>query len=361
MIPCTDLSVGTWRRIATTVGKHDLVAYVCDAKRCLTWFIQSAGYGFKMEIPFDHIIDTQFTNAAPGSGLASFLLSEPPHFYLESVPPDRSGPRLWKRCADWTEGQQATKVLKHDLIGSAVQLAHLLRNLSTSNQGSDIRLHSPSYHPPSQSSPSSIELSNSSMSSLGMHNHCQQREDAPRQEDKGTYHSQHEPRDDIHFSPVEVNTAELMHGPPSDGYHTYHRPAASYSDSRHSSMYSNYPDSESLNTSPIEYKSIDGLGHQGRRSYSGHHAPRYHDDESRIVTPYQLEELQRNSTTSAPVSELGTPSPPTLTTPFHPLPKIPGPKPSEVITGLPAMVHDSDEDVYQSPEAWSFHMDFMFP
>ncbi|EIW84137.1 homeobox-domain-containing protein, partial [Coniophora puteana RWD-64-598 SS2] len=144
IIPCTDLSIGTWRRIATTVGKHDLVAYLCDTKRCLTWFIQSAGYGFKMEIPFDIIADTEFTNAAPGSGLATFLLSQPPNFYLESLSPSGQGPiRHWKKCADWTEGQQATQVLRHDLIGSAVQLAHVLRHLNAYTQGSDIHLHAP--------------------------------------------------------------------------------------------------------------------------------------------------------------------------------------------------------------------------
>lgn len=357
MIPCTDLSVGTWRRIATTVGKHDLVAYVCDTKRCLTWFIHSAGYGFKMEIPFDHIIDTQFTNAAPGAGLASFLLSEPPHFYLETVPPDGSR-RVWKRCADWTEGQQATKVMKHDLIGSAVQLAHLLRNLSTSSQGSDIRLHSPSYHPTAQSSPTSIELSHSSMPSLGGHGYRRQREDsfdAHRPEYKRSYssHSPHEPRGDIHFPPIEINTtAEIPQGPPSAGYHSYQRPAApSHSDSYHSPMYSDYPESDSHNVSPVEYEPAHGLEHHGPRSYSGHHPSRYYDDESRIVTPYQLEELQRNPTSSTPASALGTPSPPILTTPFHPPPEILGPKPSEVITGLPAMAYESDEDVHQSPEA----------
>src|SRR5271154_3003861 len=90
IILCTDLSVGTWRRIATTVGKHDLVAYVCQAKRCITWFIHSDGYGFKMEIPFDTILDTEFANAAPGSGLASFTLSQPPIFYLENISSPRS-------------------------------------------------------------------------------------------------------------------------------------------------------------------------------------------------------------------------------------------------------------------------------
>ncbi|KAL4066766.1 hypothetical protein V8B97DRAFT_1659865 [Scleroderma yunnanense] len=150
IIPCTDLSIGTWRRIATTVGKHDLVAYLCDARRCLTWFIHSAGYGFKMEVPFDIIADTEFTNAAPGSGLVSFLLARPPTFYLETLSPPTPAQgtepiRHWKQCADWTEGQQATKILRHDLVGSAVQLAHVLRHLNAHTSGSDIQLHSPSY------------------------------------------------------------------------------------------------------------------------------------------------------------------------------------------------------------------------
>ncbi|KAI0259854.1 homeobox domain-containing protein, partial [Gloeopeniophorella convolvens] len=131
IIPCTDLTIGTWRRIATQVSKHDLVAYVCESRNCLIWFIHSSGYGFKMEIPFDIIVETEFVNAAPGSGLASFFLSQPPLFYLEDVAPSppttttAGGPplRAWKRCADWTEGMQATKILRHDLVGSAVQLA----------------------------------------------------------------------------------------------------------------------------------------------------------------------------------------------------------------------------------------------
>lgn len=104
-----------------------------------------------MEIPFGTIVDTEFTNAAPGSGLASFFLSEPPRFYMESFLPLNPGQNAeqlphWKKCADWTEDQQATKVLRHNLIGSAVQLAHILRHLNAHMSGSDIRLHSPSYH-----------------------------------------------------------------------------------------------------------------------------------------------------------------------------------------------------------------------
>ncbi|CAL1715730.1 unnamed protein product [Somion occarium] len=154
IIPCTDLSIGTWKRIATTVSRHDLVAYVCETKRCLTWFIHSSGFGFKMEISFDSIVETKFTNAAPGTGLASFFLDRPPVFYMETVAEGMNSVPLrgWRRCGDWTEGLQATKILRHDLVGTAVQLAHLLRTINNNTSGSEIALHHPSYA--SHSSPS---------------------------------------------------------------------------------------------------------------------------------------------------------------------------------------------------------------
>lgn len=160
LIPCTDLSIGSWRRIATTAGKHDLVAYVCDVKKCLTWFIHSAGFGFKMELPFETIVTATFTNAAPGSGLASFQLSQPPIFYLENAgSPDTDGSsvRYWKRCSDWTEGHQASEVLHHELIGSAVQLSHVLGNLIV-NKGPDIPLQYPSYRTEPPTSPMELPL-----------------------------------------------------------------------------------------------------------------------------------------------------------------------------------------------------------
>ncbi|KAF8518450.1 Homeodomain-like protein, partial [Gautieria morchelliformis] len=35
-IPCSDLSIGSWRRISASLGQHDLVAYISNSKRCLT-------------------------------------------------------------------------------------------------------------------------------------------------------------------------------------------------------------------------------------------------------------------------------------------------------------------------------------
>ncbi|KAF8920134.1 homeobox domain-containing protein [Mucidula mucida] len=142
IIPCTDLSVGTWRRIASTTSKHDLVAYVCETKRILVWFVLSNNCGFKMEIPFDSVAESNFTNAGPGTALASFTLSKPPSFYVEAP---TGGTYTWTQSADWTQGYQASQVLRHEIIGAAVQLAHLVQNLRERNHTADIYLHSPTY------------------------------------------------------------------------------------------------------------------------------------------------------------------------------------------------------------------------
>lgn len=106
-----------------------------------------------MEIPFEIITHTEFRNASPGEGLASFHLSQPPNFFLEHIASPRSAGglgggivKIWKKCSDWTEGTQASQVLRHDLIGSAVQLAHVLSDLREYRQRSSIALLSPSAY-----------------------------------------------------------------------------------------------------------------------------------------------------------------------------------------------------------------------
>ena len=131
VIPCSNLAIGSWRRIATSSINHDLIAYVSYEKRCMNWFIRSGGYGFKMELPFESITDVELTNAGPDSSAAAFALSRPPNFYLEDVSSTTSDGlrRTWKRCSDWTEGHQASQVLQHTLVGSSSELMHVVKNL----------------------------------------------------------------------------------------------------------------------------------------------------------------------------------------------------------------------------------------
>ncbi|KAF9523539.1 hypothetical protein CPB83DRAFT_839625 [Crepidotus variabilis] len=130
IIPCADLSVGTWRRIASTINNHDLVVYTSKRNQCLTWFIHSAGYGFKMDLPFSTIVDTEYKIVSTHAGIASLTLSQPPVFYMQSK--TTTGNHAWKRVSDWTEERQATKILRHTLVASAEHLSQFLRTLHDS-------------------------------------------------------------------------------------------------------------------------------------------------------------------------------------------------------------------------------------
>ncbi|KIJ14209.1 hypothetical protein PAXINDRAFT_12861 [Paxillus involutus ATCC 200175] len=378
IIPCTDLSVGTWRRIATTVGKHDLVAYLCDTKRCLTWFIHSSGYGFKMEIPFDIIVDTEFTNAAPGSGLASFILSQPPTFYLESCSPlGRSAEpvRHWKKCADWTEGQQATKVLRHDLVGSAVQLAHVLRHLNAHTSGSDIRLHSPGYFsnepspalmevpPPSLAvladtgyhySEDNLDLHQPGHASLSRKRSFSPPPTALTHSQKHTL--QHQPRHPcIAIHPPPSLMPEPDSAPYSPLYPRYPQHPSIQAD--HSPVFSGYPNaamSQHVSHPPqssVGYRPSGSLAphdSQPRRYSAGSiHSLAYENDGGLLSYPGDVQ--PPGSITHSPFA---TPSPPLLTTPFYPSgstsntcivdpldPSMP------VISGMPGIPYNSDADV----------------
>ncbi len=76
-----------------------------------------------MAIPLHNIIQINFMNGKQGSGILSFRLSETPRFYLKDN--SQENQYGWKRCDDWTEGCQASKILQHDLSGEASQLARL--------------------------------------------------------------------------------------------------------------------------------------------------------------------------------------------------------------------------------------------
>lgn len=380
IIPCTDLSIGTWRRIATTVGKHDLVAYVCDTKRCITWFIHSAGYGFKMEIPFHTIVDTEFTNAAPGSGLASFILSQPPIFYLENVlspRPDGSPTRHWKTCADWTEGHQATNVLRHDLIGSAVQLAHVLRNLHANTPGSDIPLHSPSYRSEPPTSP--MELPAPPMAGLsgpGYHYRCDPLHSPPL--DHRGHHRKRSysgpaivSHSDPDFSsgrdsrPLQNDPSSCYPPPsfatvPARGSQSSAQSSANFA----SSIYNEYPGESQHGMSLDEYGGIHISHGVTPRPYSAQPVPRtFYGEEPRLmVHPYQGDGMRRHS--SANLShqyDARTPSPPLLTTTYHPPPHLAENMSNDngeplrssttpVISGVPGVPYESDDDIHHLRE-----------
>lgn len=292
-----------------------------------------------MEIPFDIIIDTEFTNAAPGSGLASFTLSQPPTFYLESFSPPHPARgtepvRHWKKCADWTEDQQATKVLRHNLVGSAIQLAHVLRHLNTHMSGSDIRLHSPSYHSHSQEpSPTVLEvhpLPPAAFAGVGFHYHPQnsvdlRQPDHPILTHKRSFSSpapghQLSLRDESVHLPIAQPSSSMIPEPDSSVYPQYPRhPVIEVSQSNSYSNYSNNAlpyhishSSLSVNRGPSRSFSPHA-SHQRPYSAGSAHSLPYEDDNRVFSLPDNLQ--PPGSVVTTP---FGTPSPPLLTTPFYP-------------------------------------------
>ncbi|KAH9902547.1 hypothetical protein C8Q73DRAFT_634116 [Cubamyces lactineus] len=144
IVPCTDLTIGNWRRVASS--QHDLIAYTCEARRSITWFIRSGGLSFKIEVPYDIIAESRFTNVSPGVGSATFVLDRPPTFYVEKhmePAPGAEAVRYWQVSGDWTEDRQASLVLRHCLMGPAYQLSHLVNNISPSGASSEVSLYTP--------------------------------------------------------------------------------------------------------------------------------------------------------------------------------------------------------------------------
>jgi regulatory protein PHO2 len=347
------------------------VAYICDSKRCLTWFIHSAGYGFKMEVPFEIILETDFTNAAPGSGLASFVLSQPPIFYLETVSspgPDGSVGREWHRSADWTEGHQATKVLRHDLVGSAVQLAHLVRNLQAC--GSDIALHSPPHVGSVESPPSPMELPRPPLAGLtgpGFRYHSDT--STPQHPLQGRKRSETGPPAMSHPASFPASSlpstdggSRLVHGEPSPPFSTnIHQLSGRLMQTSlnfGSSCFSDHPRSDiQQNFFRHSQPSLDDYGSiaishgLAPRPYTTQPVPRtFYQEDARFIS--FRGDAQRRHSTSALSHHCTAPSPPLLTTPYHPRIENLGSAHHEalsaaasIISGLPGVPYESDDEV----------------
>lgn len=307
----------------------------------MTWFIHSAGYGFKMEIPYDTITHTDFRNASPGQGLSSFTLSQPPIFYLEHFSSPREGRpvfKSWRQCADWTEGMQATKVLRHDLIGSAVHLAHFLQDLRNNRSNSDIQLITPPVYSADGPTASSLQLPDPPLASLrndafGAHpnrpdymGHGRKRSFSGPPAFTATPSSflSHE------FAPMGVGSTE--HGIPSPSA-DYATSSFSQTSERYGSL--QYPQhfaqrmasdfspldihsSHRQQQPPSDYSNVPISHAAAPRAYTAHATSQFFFDQGRHSPSFKRDALQCHSAGPAPQSHFQTPSPPLLTAPFIP-------------------------------------------
>lgn len=125
-IPCTTLTIGEWNRV-NRQDQQDLIAWVCEEKRCFTWFINSQGYSFKMQVSFDDVKEARSSNAGPEEALLTLELVRPPTFFMKQNFQRQEGvpPPCWRLCDDWTENKAATRCLCHVLRGSVLPLAYV--------------------------------------------------------------------------------------------------------------------------------------------------------------------------------------------------------------------------------------------
>ena len=95
-------------------------------------------HAVRMDIPLDSVADAALVPSPPSAANGALtgdsaarltlLLAHPPLFSMTVARPDGAAP-MWASCGDWTEGCQASAVLRHELAGACAPLAYLLARL----------------------------------------------------------------------------------------------------------------------------------------------------------------------------------------------------------------------------------------
>lgn len=128
---CRALSIGSWRRVGQNA--MDLVVFYSPDKACMTYYINNDSAGYKIEYPFSFIKNISLDpgemgpNGPPSPQRPGGLVVElirPPNFFMDS-----SGSGGFYQCGDFTEDQQASKVLVHHLGGHPKVLSGQLAKL----------------------------------------------------------------------------------------------------------------------------------------------------------------------------------------------------------------------------------------
>ncbi|PSR88715.1 hypothetical protein PHLCEN_2v5066 [Hermanssonia centrifuga] len=89
-----------------------------------------------MDISFASIERTVLVKTKKRIAQATFFLSQPPTFYLEDEVASTvnsavgtSVLRCWTQCHDWTENNEGSTVLQHEVLGPYIPLNYLLKNI----------------------------------------------------------------------------------------------------------------------------------------------------------------------------------------------------------------------------------------
>lgn len=111
----------------------DLVIFYSPEKCCVTYYINNDSAGYKIEYPFSYIKNIVLENpdvlsnaegASQRPGGLLVELNRPPNFFMDS-----SGSGGFYQCGDFTEDQQASQILVHQLGGHPKVLSGQLAKL----------------------------------------------------------------------------------------------------------------------------------------------------------------------------------------------------------------------------------------
>ncbi|KAF2156936.1 hypothetical protein K461DRAFT_220665 [Myriangium duriaei CBS 260.36] len=128
---CRSLCIGSWRRVGQS--QMDLIVFYSPEKACVTYYINNDSAGYKIEYPFGwikniNLVQGDMNTAAEGAsqqmGSLVVELNRPPKFYM-----DGSGGGGFYECSDFTEDQQASRVMVHQLGGPSKILSGQLAKL----------------------------------------------------------------------------------------------------------------------------------------------------------------------------------------------------------------------------------------
>ncbi|KAJ3031465.1 UNVERIFIED_CONTAM: hypothetical protein HDU68_003796 [Siphonaria sp. JEL0065] len=124
-ILASELNVGTWRRVATTM--QDLICEVSTFQGVIRYAIVEAGYTFKLELNLSAIIDVSIHPFISNSAMSSIALDVggSPMFYRELRDAQGGITGLFAACEDFTEQKQASSCTRHVLHGSTIEMERL--------------------------------------------------------------------------------------------------------------------------------------------------------------------------------------------------------------------------------------------
>ncbi|KAK3370345.1 putative homeoprotein [Podospora didyma] len=151
-LTCRSLSIGKWTRVGQNT--MDLIIFYSPDKCTMTYYINNEQAGYKIEYPFAAIQNIFLNNAESDHlGGITIELLHPPNFYMDSAATSTG----FFQVGDFTEEQQASRVMTHHLGGNPKVLSGQLAKLVSLE--AFIHRHSPSpmfdqlHHPLSMSAP----------------------------------------------------------------------------------------------------------------------------------------------------------------------------------------------------------------